>query len=72
MPKDREPSLEGRLNDESSEGEEAAIEKWRLPTLEQILMQEESKLAMRKIGVNWNSFVKIKHKNYLEDYIFQK
>lgn len=25
---------------------------------------------MRKIGVNWNSFVKIKKKNYLEDYIF--
>jgi hypothetical protein len=25
---------------------------------------------MRKIGVNWNSFVKIKKKNYLEDYVF--
>lgn len=25
---------------------------------------------MRKIGVNWNSFVKIKKKNYLEDYAF--
>lgn len=29
-------------------------------------------MEARKIGVNWNSFVKIKKKSYLEDYIFLK
>ena len=29
-------------------------------------------MEQRKIGVNWNSFVKIKKKSYLEDYIFMK
>jgi hypothetical protein len=41
-------------------------------SLEEILLEEEKRLELRKIGVNWNSFVKIKKKNYLEDYIFQK
>ena len=36
------------------------------------MQEEEKKLEQRKIGVNWNSFVKIKKKNYLEDYIFMK
>lgn len=40
------------------------------PSLEELLELEEKKLALRKIGVNWNSFVKIKKKNYLEDYVF--
>ena len=41
-------------------------------SLEHILSEEEKKLQSRKIGVNWNSFVKIKKKNYLEDYVFMK
>lgn len=41
-------------------------------SLEDILFEEEKKLELRKIGVNWNSFVKIKKKNYLEDYVFMK
>lgn len=41
-------------------------------SLEDILFEEEQKLALRKIGVNWQSFIKIKKKNYLEDYVFVK
>lgn len=33
---------------------------------------EEEKLEKNRIGVNWNSFIKIKKKNYLEDYVFIK
>ena len=39
-------------------------------SLEDIMHEEEKKLEQRKIGVNWNSFVKIKKKSYLEDYVF--
>jgi calcium-dependent protein kinase len=40
--------------------------------LEEILLLEEEKLEKNRIGVNWNSFIKIKKKNYLEDYVFIK
>lgn len=42
------------------------------PSLEEILIEEEKKLEHNRIGVNWHSFVKIKKKNYLEDYVFLK
>ena len=42
------------------------------PSLEDLLLEEEERLQLRKIGVNWNSFIKIKKKNYLEDYVFIK
>jgi hypothetical protein len=35
------------------------------------MVMEEKKIGNR-IAVNWNSFIKIKKKNYLEDYIFVK
>jgi len=40
--------------------------------LEEILCLEEKKFEKNRIGVNWNSFIKIKKKNYLEDYVFIK
>lgn len=42
------------------------------PSLEDLLFEEEQRMELKKIGVNWNSFVKIKKKNYLEDYVFVK
>jgi hypothetical protein len=41
-------------------------------SLEDILFEEEKKSNFSRIGVNWQSFIKIKKKNYLEDYIFIK
>lgn len=42
-------------------------------SLEELFEQEEQHMKNnQRIGVNWQSFIKIKKKNYLEDYIFVK
>jgi len=42
-------------------------------SLEELFELEEQNMKKnQRIGVNWQSFIKIKKKNYLEDYIFVK
>jgi hypothetical protein len=34
-------------------------------SLEEIFFMEEEKMELKRIGVNWHSFIKIKKKDYL-------
>ena len=54
------------------EQQDKAAKASRQFSLEEIIEMEEKTLNYNKVGVNWNNFIKIKKKNYLEDYAFIK